>query len=73
MPDLSALLATGLRNVSVNPMLAGDDISLRAGSNTGVGNQGTANVAQLVGHGGTPATQTGLPRQLHGGGGDNLP
>lgn len=64
---LAALLA-GIRDVGTNPLLGvqgvQDGVTPQAGTNTGAGNQGTANTAQLQGQSGTSGTQTGLPRSL---------
>lgn len=65
MADLSSFYAPGFRDVTVNPFVGVEAVA--TGINTGQGNQGTANQAQLVGHGGTPASQTGVPRNLKAG------
>jgi hypothetical protein len=61
----------GPRNLQVNPLL-GEQVGTLTGITSGPGNQGTANMAQLMGHAGTPASQTGVPRQIKAGGSSML-
>jgi hypothetical protein len=65
-----SFFVAGPRDVTVNP-LVGVQVTA-TGINTGVGNQGTANQAQIMGHSGTPASQTGVPRQIKVGGSSML-
>ena len=60
-----AVLLAGIRNVNVS--VTNPNADLRAGSNTGQGNQGSANTAHMAGHAGTGADRLSVPRQLKNG------
>lgn len=57
-----AVIRAGIRNVTINPLL--NETVTPLGITSGPGNQGTQNTAHMAGHSGTPASQTGIPRQI---------
>jgi hypothetical protein len=57
-----SFFVAGPRDVTLNPLL-GETIT-PYGITSGPGNQGSSATSMNMGHAGTPATQTGLPRHV---------